>query len=141
MVQFQQWNDPVRLDQASEFVDDIPTVFRWIGQTGGAKPETQYVWPFIDTNWLGSRFIIYTQNNNSTSEFTRQLNGVDVGQKLVLGNGDPPAVPTVFLDLSIVAVTKGDLLGYRRSSTTGGSQKAIVNFTSYFEFADGLWGF
>ena len=90
MVQFQQWNDQVRL-VATTLSNNIPTTFRWIGQTGGAKPETQYVWPFDNTNWLGSRIIIYTQNNNSTSQFSRQVNGVDVGQLLSLGNNEPPS--------------------------------------------------
>lgn len=114
--------------------------FRWNDQFGGTAPQTRYVWPFIDTDWKGSRFIIYTQNGLGTATITRTLNGVDVGQKLILGPGDPPSVPTVFLDLTIVAITKGDLLGYRKSGTATGAF-AEVNWTSYFEFADGLWGF
>ncbi len=137
MVQFQLWNDRVLLtDQGTPFDQH----FRWNGQFGGTPAQTRYVWPFPDTEWKGGRIIIYTQNGLSTATITRTLNGLDVGQKLVLGAGDPPSVPTVFIDLGIVAVTTGDLVGYRKSGPSSGSL-AEVNFTSYFEFADGLWGF
>lgn len=137
MTQLQLWNDRVLLtDQGTPF----HLHHRWIGQFGGTAPQTRYVWPFDDTDWKGGRIIIYTQNGLGTATITRTVNGLDVGQALILGPGDPPSVPTVFIDLTIVPIVKGDLLGYKKSGTATGS-KAEVNFTSYFEFADGLWGF
>ena len=139
MVQLQAWQEPFNTIVNPPGSVHIP--FRWIGQTGGAPAETRYVWPFPDTEWKGARVIIYTQNGNNISEVSRTLNGADVGQLLSLGNGDPPSVPTTFIDLGIVAVTTGDLLGYRLSTTVTAGSHPIVNFTSYLEFADGLWGF
>ena len=137
MVQLQQWQERTLLtDQGSP----VPKAFRWIGIGGGAKPETQFVWPFPDTDWKGARIIIYSKNGLGTATISRQVNGLDVGTKLTLGAGDPPSVPTVFLDLTIVGITTGDLLGYEVTGSPTGTF-ADVNFTSYFEFADGLWGF
>ncbi len=141
MVQFQQWQANTSISRTPVPPNDTFRPFRWVGNHGGAKAEQQYAWPFADTDWKGARVIIYTQNGNNTSEFSRQLNGVDVGTKLVLGNGDPPAVPTVFLDLTIVAITTGDLIGIRMSTTVSAGAHSEINYTSYFEFADGLWGF
>ncbi len=141
MVQFQQWQTK-QLLQSSPGNIDVEVPFRWIGQTGGAPDETRHVWPFDATNWKGHRVIIYNQNQFATTTWTRQLNGVDVGTALVLGANDPPGpFPVVFIDLSIVAVVKGDRVGFRWKSSVESGVHPVINATSYFEFADGLWGF
>jgi hypothetical protein len=116
--------------------------FRWTGVGSGAPDEKRYPWPFPDTEWKGARVVIYNQNGNNVTELSRTLNGVDVGTLLSLGNNDPAGpFPFLFTDPTIIAVTTGDLIGYRFSSTVEAGTHVVVNFTSYFEFADGLWGF
>jgi len=137
MVQFQAWQERTLLTSQQP---TTPKQFRWIGIGGGAADETRFVWPFPDTDWKGARIIIYTKNGLGTATISRTVNGIPVGQTLSLGPAEPPFVPTVFIDLTIVGITTGDLLGYEVTGTPTG-QFADVNFTSYFEFADGLWGF
>jgi len=148
MVQLATWTTPRNIATVG---NDIYLSPRWIeaGETdfGGQPPNNiEWIWPFPfggggGSFWKGFRIIIYSQQGNGTATMSRSVNGVDVGTTLTLINNEPPAVPTVFLDLVDVEIFKFDKLSIRINNTFTGSTIPKVNFISFFEFPDGFWGF
>ena len=146
MVQLATWTIPKRVGTSPAGLNIFISP-RWIDETETGSPgNIEFVWPFPvggggGSFWKGFKVIIYSKNGNGIATMSRVINGVDVGTTLTLGNGDPPAVPTVFTDLVNIELFKFDKLSIRYSNTFPGSTAPKVNFISYFEFADGFWGF
>lgn len=145
MVQLACWIAPRNIS-----LNVAPGVFlapRWIDEGESDTPgNIEWVWPFPTGGgggsfWKGFRIFVYSKQGNGTAVMTRAVNGVDVGTSLVLQLGEPEDVPFVFTDLVNVEIFKFDRLSIRFAQSFPLSTIPKVNFISYFEFADGFWGF
>jgi len=143
LVQFAAWTLSFTIATNPNNINVFPSI-RWQSGLTSDEGEAGYVWPFDATDWKGFKIIFWRQNDLGNVQMTRRLNGVDVGQVVTLNSPppEPPAVPTIFTDVTVsVPINKGDVLSYRWKDTNRGQDDIFATFWSYFEFPDGLWGF
>ena len=143
MVQLATWTTPRNISLTTgRFISP-----RWVMQEASGSPgNIEFVWPFPvggggGSFWKGFHIIVYSKQGNGTAVMTRAVNGVDVGTSLTLQLGEPASVPFDFIDLVNVELFKFDRLSIRIFQSFPLSTIPKVNFISYFEFADGFWGF
>ncbi len=147
MVQFACWTFSFTLSTTpNNVINYVP--LRWHPRGGSAVNNSegfaQYVWPFDNTDWKSFKVAMWSQNANGTIRISRRINGVDVGQELVLTSPppEPPFVPTIFTDITpSVGVNKGDVLTYRWQDSNRSAGDMWATVWSFMEFPDGLWGF
>ena len=112
---------------------------RWNPLAGSNIDDQATLWPFGNTDWKSFRVRSLRTDNDGTTTVRRQVNQVNVGSAIQFSSAD--TFPVARADDTIIAINAGDRLAITYTDTDISAPQSWLNFWSYLEFADGLWGF